>query len=1150
LIVVSGRKGKSGFKTTSPGTRTVGGLGPIVGIVALGIAVTVLAFVMAKRSDDQRVQSELASRALLRAHAFERRLVLTQGSLEAMAVFIASEKAIDAASFHRFAHLDYDSDDTNSALLWAPLVRGPDRKAFAAAQPSGAAGAFEIEERKPDGSLVRAAERDEYLPTLFEETYDGSPGLAGFDLLTLPERRARAERARDEGTPIATPPVSILLGGVQRLGFLVFWPVYSTGDVPATVEARRAAYRGAAISRLDFARVLPTLIASSPGIEENIEFLIDRGRDGGRPQQVGTYDGGTGKITLGEASIAGAAGGVPVTREFDIFGQHWTIRFVFPPVMVAGLRSGAPWAWLVFGLALTSLTAAYFQRQRSRRWGIETIVAERTAELSREVEDRRRQEQAAREIATRLQAVVDTTVHGVVIIDGQGSISMFNPAAERLFGYHAAELIGQNVKMLMPPPFQEEHDGYLDNYRRTGERKIIGIGREVVGRRKDGTTFPMDLAVGEARQNGAPLFVGVIVDLTERKRTEDALRLWGDAFEKAAFGIAITDAKTGMPRQINTAMARMHGMTVEEMQRVHVRDGYPAAELDRLTAMNTTLKDTGHVAFEALRRRKDGSVFPAQVDITGVRDEAGKVLYMIASAFDVTERRQAEDNLRASEERFRSIFSAVGDGIFLTSATTGTFVAVNDPGDKMFGYEPGELIGSTIETISSGEPPYTQPDALAWIEKARATGRPQTFDWNCKTKDGRHFWVEISLRFAMIGGLDFVLAIVRDQTAQHAIEHQLRQAQKMEAIGNLSGGMAHDFNNLLGVVIGNLDLLRELLPSKSEALELADESLAAALRGAELTRRLLAFARRQPLAPQRIALNDLVANIVKLLQRTLGEQIEIALDLAAFVWPVVVDPAQLEAAIANLATNARDAMPRGGKLTIATANRRLDDDYAALHADVTVGDYALIEVSDIGTGMTPEVMAKIFEPFYTTKAEGKGTGLGLSMVFGFIKQSGGHITVYSEPGAGTTFRLYLPRSLEGAFAEEMEPRADVPRAGGESVLAVEDNAALRRVVVRQLTDLGYRVVEADGAAAALALMEREKIDLLFSDVVMPGDMDGYALAQRVAERWPRVKIVLTSGFPETNVSETFGAVAPTIRLLSKPYRRDELARAIREALDR
>jgi signal transduction histidine kinase len=392
-------------------------------------------------------------------------------------------------------------------------------------------------------------------------------------------------------------------------------------------------------------------------------------------------------------------------------------------------------------------------------------------------------------------------------------------------------------------------------------------------------------------------------------------------------------------------------------------------------------------------------------------------------------------------------------------------------------------------------------------------------------------------------------ALRNEAAERQRMLQQLIQAQKMEAIGNLTGGMAHDFNNLLGVIIGNLDLLIEQRGGDPEVAELSREALDAATRGAELTRGLLAFARRQPLRPKRIDVNDLVANITRLLRRTLGERVEIALDLAPDLWAVLADPAQLEAALANLATNARDAMADGGRLRVATRNRTLDADYAAEHPEVVAGDYIEIEVSDTGAGIPRELLGRIFEPFFTTKDHGSGSGLGLSMVFGYLKQSGGHVSVYSEVGVGSTFRLYLPRLRDETERPARPATATTSRGQGERVLVVEDNPALRRVAVRQVTELGYCAREAENAAAAIALLEGgSAIDLLFTDIVMPGEMDGGALARAVCARWPEIKVILTSGFPGAKIDEARGIPAGT-RLLGKPYRKDELARVLRDVLD-
>ncbi len=380
-------------------------------------------------------------------------------------------------------------------------------------------------------------------------------------------------------------------------------------------------------------------------------------------------------------------------------------------------------------------------------------------------------------------------------------------------------------------------------------------------------------------------------------------------------------------------------------------------------------------------------------------------------------------------------------------------------------------------------------------------------------------------------------------------EDQLRQAQKMEAVGNLTGGMAHDFNNLLGVIIGNLDVLRGARKSDPELMELTGEALEAALRGADLTRRLLAFARRQPLRPERIDVNELIDGITRLLTRTLGDHLAVSVNLAKTLWPVVADPTQLWTSVTNLATNARDAMPNGGRLTISTANKQLDAQYAAERSEVAPGDYVVVEVTDTGLGISPEILSHIFEPFFTTKDREKGSGLGLSMVFGFMKQSGGHVSVYSEPGVGTTFRLYLPRASEGAYVVPTPSKSVAVSGKGETVLMVEDNAALRKIAVRQIQELGYHVIDVGGGAEALEVLSGKVIDVLFTDIVMPGRLNGFELSRRALELRPKLRVLLTSGFPDAHIGDEAQGALRGLILLAKPYQQEELARALRAILD-
>jgi signal transduction histidine kinase len=392
--------------------------------------------------------------------------------------------------------------------------------------------------------------------------------------------------------------------------------------------------------------------------------------------------------------------------------------------------------------------------------------------------------------------------------------------------------------------------------------------------------------------------------------------------------------------------------------------------------------------------------------------------------------------------------------------------------------------------------------------------------------------------------------LVRERTTELTrTSAQLHQAQKMEAIGNMTGGMAHDFNNLLAIVIGNLDLLQERVGSDPEAASLVEGAMQASERGAELTRQLLAFARRQPLAPKVVAINELVVGMTRLLQRILEEHIEVVLITAPDAWPVSIDPAQLSAAVANLATNARDAMPKGGRLTIETKNTELDADYAAANPEVEPGEYVLLEVSDTGVGMPPEILAQVFEPFFTTKELGEGTGLGLSMVFGFVKQSQGHIKIYSEVGHGTVVRIYLPRASEVATlpTASAPARVDVPR--DESILVVEDNDGVRNVVSKQLRELGYKVIEADRPHRALELLNDPQvhIDLLFTDLVMPG-MNGAELADAALKLRPKLRLLFTSGYSGSVLLHD-ERLKDRGLFLSKPYRRQDLARKLHEIFE-
>lgn len=526
----------------------------------------------------------------------------------------------------------------------------------------------------------------------------------------------------------------------------------------------------------------------------------------------------------------------------------------------------------------------------------------------------------------------------------------------------------------------------------------------------------------------------------------------------------------------------------------------------------------------------------SQADIAVIH-EANTLIMNHIVAREARRRMAIETSTEASLLQLQSIADHL-PALVLYRDRDGRFEFLNRAAEEWLAVRAEDVRGKTVEEAGFAED-WLRPVGVDRKREQVTTRYP----------DGKTRTVDIAqiVDTDDVGRLRGEVVLGIDTSEQRASKIRREQAVKMDAIGTLTGGMAHDLNNLLGVVIGNIDLLKRLVNADAMASELCDEALQGAHRGAELIRRLLAFARIQALHPEFVDVNSLVAGSIHTLGRSLGDNIVLRLTLDPQLWPTIVDPVQLAAALQNLAINAREAMPTGGQLSIVTQNVRLDADYAARNNDVTPGSYVLIEVGDTGIGMTPDVVGRIFEPFFTTKGIGKGIGLGLSTVFGFVKQSGGHLGVYSEPGLGTTFRLYLPRHGDDAPSTPPQPAPLAIVGGNETVLLVEDNAPLRQTAERQLTELGYRVRVAEHASAALAMLtDGSIVDLLFTDVVMPGPMDGIALAAQAVRLKPNLRVLLTSGFTGVR-DQRHGTGA--FRLLSKPYHRDELARTVREVLD-
>jgi PAS domain S-box-containing protein len=572
---------------------------------------------------------------------------------------------------------------------------------------------------------------------------------------------------------------------------------------------------------------------------------------------------------------------------------------------------------------------------------------------------------------------------------------------------------------------------------------------------------------------------------------------------------------------------------------------------------------------ELWARRSDATEFPVEISLGPYR--VLDAVYALATIRDISERKrmQAErqESLRQKElleeraraaqlladrnEALRAIFQASPLGI-VTATREGIIDRWNSAAERIYGYTAEAAIGSSIWELHD-EMDAEEDSATAEVRAAVNEGRElRNFLVTQRRKNGKV--VDISVSSASFhdanGGNSGFVFLVDDVTARRTIEQQLRQSQKMEAVGQLTGGIAHDFNNLLSIIICNLELLQEKLEPESEDRELSDMALAAGLHGAELVKQILAFSRKQNLDSRRIDVNELVQSMMNLLARSLGEQIEIILELEPRAWPAIADRVQLQTAVVNLATNARDAMQRGGRLMIQTGNTALDENYAQQFAELNAGEYVVVSVTDTGKGMTPETVERAFDPFFTTKPPGEGTGLGLSMVFGFVKQSGGHVRIYSEVGQGTTVCLYLPRANgESSVAMPEQEMQSNPRTKGARILIVEDNLDLAKSANRVLTDAGFVTQEATSADEALAILKSgAKFDLLFTDIILTRGLNGIELAQELREILPDLKVLFSSGFSEAALRVS-GKMLVAGNFIAKPYRKDDLVAKVNGLLE-
>jgi len=600
----------------------------------------------------------------------------------------------------------------------------------------------------------------------------------------------------------------------------------------------------------------------------------------------------------------------------------------------------------------------------------------------------------------------------------------------------------------------------------------------------------------------------------------------------------------GLVSSWNSGANRFKGYVAQEILGEHFSRFYTPEDREAgkpARALATALKE-GKYEAEGWRVRKDGSRFWAHVVIDPIYNEEGVLLGFAKVTRDVTERKRAEDALRESEQRFRLLVNGVTDYALFMLSPEGTVTNWNPGAERIKGYRQDEIVGSHFSRFYTPEDRESGVPRRA-LETAASAGRFEAEGWRVR-KDGSRFWAHVVIDAIRsdAGELLGFAKITRDLTekkkADEALEKAniaLYQAQKMESIGQLTGGIAHDFNNLLSVLSSGLEVLslqrgdgdRRTLDSMRRAID----------RGARLTQQLLAFARQQPLQAETRNLNRVIRGFETVLRRAGHPTIDFVIDLDRKARSAVIDSARFESALLNLVVNARDAMPEGGRLAIATSNVVAD---GTRPTGLAPGEYVRVTVKDTGTGMPPDVVARAFEPFFTTKEVGKGTGLGLSQVYGFIKQSGGDVAIDSVPGEGTTISIYLP----AVVGPVEEPRAEHT----ESVLIVEDEPDLMDVAASLFTSMGYDVVTASSGQEAIDVLEQRDVDILFTDVVMPNGMNGIELASFTREHYPTTKIMLASGYPLPALRQRHGSDLSEFAFVNKPYRLSDLARTLRSAI--
>ena len=775
-----------------------------------------------------------------------------------------------------------------------------------------------------------------------------------------------------------------------------------------------------------------------------------------------------------------------------------------------------------------------------------TSLSEALASTQQEIELRKEAELLLRESELLNRSLVESIPQRIFLKDRQSVYLSCNAHYAHDLGIEPEQIVGKDDSDFYPPKLAEKYRADDQTVLETKRLKDIEERYLIDGVERWVHTTKVPYCDAEGHVSGV---LGIFEDITDRKLAEEALKENEERFEalaNASFeGIVFTDG--GVVIDANSQLAQMLRYDLSEII------GKPVADIiapeDR-ESVRQNMEAGFEGLYESRLLRKDSSAIVVETQAKHFAYR-GRVV-RVTAVRDITEKKQAEDALRESEERFSRFFRASPVGTSITRLSDGQFADVNDAFLGLFGFTREEVIGQNpLEREMWASP----EDRTKMVEILQEQGGIQDFETRFRRKSGEIMDVLVSAEVIELAGQQYILGLTHDITERKQgererkkLEEQLFQAQKMESVGRLAGGVAHDFNNMLGVIIGRAEMALEQDVSTDKFQHNLKEILKAALRSADLTRQLLAFARKQTAIPKILDLNDTISGMLKMLRRLIGEDIDLFWIPELDLWNVKIDPSQVDQILANLVVNARDAISGVGAITIRTENFVIDDSYGA-DSDFIPGEYILLTMSDTGAGMSKEVCENIFEPFFTTKELGKGTGLGLSTVYGIVKQNDGFIYVASEPGKGTTFKIYLPRFEAETAQDPPEKVAGKPPTGTETILVVEDDEAILKLSKMILEELGYTVLAAHTPVEAIRLVEEHpgNLHLLISDVVMP-EMNGRELAEQLGAIRPNLKCLYMSGYTADVIAHR-GILDEGLNFIQKPFRSDDLAARVRQVLD-